>query len=754
MISTDKEVRSAWPSEALLQSVLRAASILQASGDWSAARRGLGVVAKALGADAAHLLWQGEPDQQDPESTPSQRPLLTWHPPDDDPGDGEAPDGSSHDSVAPVGLPAGEAPRLDRVTSDRGTEDPHQAAWWMHAPVMVEGAVWGRVAFRQVADDHAGEAAWTADDAQLLEPLADQLAAWVQRTDRTAMGPVDWELQKDGASGTLPGLEARQLQRRVESQRALVEASRLLVSPGEVAMDEVLRIVGETTGADYAYLLAIRPDEGAGHSPLTDIQPDNPSPIDLDAYAHYEWHAPLSARPRQRHPLRRAQYDGPDNRATLAVPLLSRQHLLFGYLGIEFDQEPSPLTDEDVRLLNVLGDMLSAFLQRQITDRALRESERRYRHFVGTISEGIWRIDLKQPVAVDEAPKALVEAVQREGVMAECNSELARLFGAASPDELVGWSVTRLTEFTGQRILQDAVEADFRLQAQEYVVYDEDRNARHFIVNTSGVVEDGHLLSVWGSATEVTARVQLERRMVTALEQQQQRIGRNLHDSVGQLLTGVRMLAQNLEERHVQPGTGGHPQIQSIISYADEAAQHVSDLQRGLMPVQMERAGLAQALQELAGNTDVLPDVRCSYEHDGCTDVHAPETKLQLYRIAQEATNNALKHADPTEIVITLTSTKGMLHLGVEDDGTGFNVDERAHASLGLHSMHYRARAINAELDVQSAQGEGTTVRCRMSLDAVQARPESDHAESDHAESDHAESDQGSADTPRNQASS
>jgi signal transduction histidine kinase len=272
--------------------------------------------------------------------------------------------------------------------------------------------------------------------------------------------------------------------------------------------------------------------------------------------------------------------------------------------------------------------------------------------------------------------------------------------------------------------------------------------------------------------------------MVTALEQQQQRIGRDLHDSVGQLLTGVRMLAQNLEERHVQPGTGGHPQIQSIISYADEAAQHVSDLQRGLMPVQMERAGLAQALQELAGNTDVLPDVCCSYEHDGCTDVHAPETKLQLYRIAQEATNNALKHADPTEIVITLTSTKGMLHLGVEDDGIGFNVDERAHASLGLHSMHYRARAINAELDVQSTQGEGTTVRCRMSLDAVQARPESDHAESDHAESDHAESDhaesdhaesdhaesnhaesnhaesnhaesdQGSADTPRNQASS
>jgi signal transduction histidine kinase len=599
----------------------------------------------------------------------------------------------------------------------------------MHGPIMVEGAVWGRIAFRWTASEGSSASPWTTEEVRLLEPLADQFAAWVQRTDRTVIGPVDWETQKDGSSGALPDLEARQLQRRVESQRALVEASRLLVSPGEVAMDELLRIVGQTTGADYAYLLAIRPEDGEARSPLASTPPNNPSPIDLDAYAHYEWHAPTSARPRQGHPLHRAQPDARDDSATLAVPLLSRQHLLFGYLGIEFDQEPSPLTDEDVRLLNVLGDMLSAFLQRQITDRALRESERRYRHFVATISEAIWRIDLKQPVAVDQPPDALAKAVAQQGVMAECNSELARLFGATSPDELVGWSVSRLTEFTGQRIVRDAVEADFRLQAQEYVVYDRDRNARHFIVNTSGVVEGGQLRSVWGSTTEVTARVQLERRMVTALEQQQQRIGRDLHDSVGQLLTGVRMLAQNLEERHVQPGTDGHPQIQSIINYADEAAKHVSDLQRGLMPVQMERAGLAQALQELAGNTDVLPDVSCSYDHDGSTDVHAPETKLQLYRIAQEATNNALKHAEPSEIVITLTSSEGMLHLRVNDDGMGFDVAERATDSLGLHSMHYRARAINAELDVQSTRGSGTTVHCRMNLHDRAPSAESDGAE-------------------------
>ena len=704
MISSDKELHSASPPQTLQASALQAAAQLQASNEWSAVRRALGTIADALGADAAHLLQADEDEPSEEGARSPLRPIVTWHPPDE-----VRPDGA-----IPPPLPTPGAARLDRMEAS----GQRQVAWWMHGPVHADGDVWGRIAFRRSGDELPDDGGWAEADMQHLKALADQVGAWLQRTDRTAVGPVDWSVQKDGSSGQLPDLEARQLQRRVESQRALVEASKLLVSPGDVDMDELLRIVGRTTGADYAYLLTIRPEEGEGLSPLAGAQPNDPSPIDLDAYAHYEWYAPTSSRPRRGHPLERAQPDGEDG-ATLAVPLLSAQYLLFGYLGIEFDHEPSPLTDEDVRLLNVLGDMLSAFLQRQITDRALRESERRYRHFVETISEAIWRVDLSEPVAIDQAPDALARAVQEHGVMAECNSELARLFGAESPDELIGWTVGQLTAFTGRKIVRDAVDADFRLQSKEYVVHDDDRNGRHFIVNTSGVIEDGQLLSVWGSTTEVTERVQLERRMVTALEQQQQRIGRDLHDSVGQLLTGVRMLAQNLEERQVQPGSDGHPQIQSIINYADEASKHVSDLQRGLMPVQMERAGLAQALQELVSNTDVLPDVNCAYEHDGDTDVRAPETKLQLYRIAQEATNNALKHADPSSITIALTSSENVLHLRVEDDGTGFDPDERDSDSLGLHSMYYRARSISAALDVQSTKGRGTTVHCQLSRDDV-----------------------------------
>ncbi len=592
----------------------------------------------------------------------------------------------------------------------------HGIAAVLSCPIVTDDGLWGGVQFVQYAPP---EMDWSYDEARLLHPLAEHLAALLQArgTEEALPGRRSPHSQRGEAPGTADP-QALRLQRRVRAERALVEASKLLVSTEPFAMDELLRIVGKATGADYAYLVTIRPEEGHGPSPLASQSASTQAPIELDEYAHYEWYASRSARARRPAVGLAGEPASPDG-ATFAVPILSSENLLFGYLGIDFEDGASPLGDEDVRVLNVLGDMLCTYLQRQIADRALRKSERRYRHFVATISEAIWRIDFDPPVAVDQPAETQVEAVLQQGVIAECNDELARLFGGERAEHMIGWRVARLAEFTGHRLVHDAVEAGFQLQNREHVVYDERREPRHFIVNTSGVVEDGGLISIWGSTTEVTERVQLERRMVAALEQQQQRIGRDLHDSVGQLLTGVRMLAQNLEERHFRNGAPGAEQVRKIINYAEQAAKHVSDLQRGLMPVQMERAGLAQALKELASNTDVLPGVDCIYVVDGVTDVRDQEKKLQLYRIAQEATNNALKHARPSYIKIALKTDGDKVILEVEDDGVGFEMTQADRESLGLHSMYYRARSINGTLRVHSAPGSGTTVRCEVARTEV-----------------------------------
>lgn len=705
MIRSDYEHVGVEGREVILDALLLATKSLHGSDVRAAVEKALGIVARVMQADAARLFRFTTTDGER-----VARCCVAWTA-QHTPSTAYAEHVDVWGSDLERGIPL--CRRADQLSGEprRALLERGLAATIL-CPLVVDDVLWGTVQFVQCTP---ASTRWSNDEARLLQPFAEHLAALFEAKGTQALdAPSPWPTVQRRGVRSSNVVRAAYLQRRVRAERALVEASKLLVSTEPFEMEALLRIVGEATGADYAYLVTVRPDEENGPPALVPPGASSRPPIDLDAYAHYEWHAGEATQSSREQPLALDGEGGTPEGATFAVPILSSKNLLFGYLGIDFEDETSPLQDEDVRVLNVLGDMLCTYLQRRITDRALRNSEQRYRHFVDTISEAIWRIDFDSPVVTDQSVAAQVEAVMQNGSMAECNGELARLFGVERPVQLIGRSVASLTEFTGRRIVHDVVKSGFRLQRREYVVYDEEREPRYFLINTSGVVEDGGLVSVWGSTTEVTERVLLERRMVAALEQQQQRIGRDLHDSVGQLLTGMRMLAQNLEERHFGAGRPGQEQVRKIISYADEAAQHVSDLQRGLMPVQMERGGLAQALQELASNTDVLPDVDCIYVVDGGADVRDPERKLQLYRIAQEATNNALKHARPSYIKIALKTNDDTIVLEVEDDGVGFDLTQTGKESLGLHSMYYRARSIDAVLQIFSEPGSGTAVRCEI----------------------------------------
>jgi signal transduction histidine kinase len=490
------------------------------------------------------------------------------------------------------------------------------------------------------------------------------------------------------------------LRRRVRAERALVEASKLLVSPGACDFDELLEIVGEATGARYAYLVVITPDDVVRYPQEGTFSDVTRQPINLDTYRQHEWF-------REAAPTTEEE-GGP----TFAVPVLSADDQLFGYLGIEYDLGSAPCRDEDARVLSVLGDMLCTYLQRQISEEALRRSEQRYRYFVDTIAEAIWRIDLVAPLDRMASTSEQVEHLLTHGVISESNAAMAELLGYDAPGALSGEAVSELLPIVGSDLLYDVIEAGFELKQHEYVVGDE--RPRHFVVNTVGVDGPGGVDGIWGSVTEVTERVEMERRMVEALETQQQRIGRNLHDRVSQQLAGTRMLAQNLMDRHFDEGSKGHRDVEKIISYVDEAANHVSDLQRGVMPVQVERDGLAQGLQELVSRINRMEGVRCTYAYDGRTDVSDHEAKLQLYRIAQEATRNALRHGRPDRITIRLETVDDTIVMCVSDDGAGFDAlgVRRSSTALGMHSMRYRARLVGATFHVSSAPGEGTEICC------------------------------------------
>jgi PAS domain S-box-containing protein len=354
------------------------------------------------------------------------------------------------------------------------------------------------------------------------------------------------------------------------------------------------------------------------------------------------------------------------------------------------------------------GEEAVQMVIRDITDR--RRSEERYRNFVQTISEGVWRIDLAEPVSALALPYLQADRIFHHGYLAECNTMMTRLLGATRTESVVGKPLHTLVPTLDERTIHTFIEDGYRLHNHELTVQGEGE-PRHFALNAVGRLERGALVRIWGSCVEVTERVEMERRMVAVLEEQQERIGRDLHDSVGQLLTGIRMLSENLAARHFEPSAPGHAATRKVTAFAEEALQRVREICRGLVPPQLYQEGLTSALRALAANIDSLSDVRCIFVHQGTVDIEDYDAKLQLYRMTQEAINNAMKHAEPSHVWIRFIHTHEQFTLEIEDDGVGFDVESNLGKSLGLYSMKRRASSIRATLTIDSEPGVGTMVR-------------------------------------------
>jgi PAS domain S-box-containing protein len=364
-----------------------------------------------------------------------------------------------------------------------------------------------------------------------------------------------------------------------------------------------------------------------------------------------------------------------------------------------------------------LDDAVQTVL-RDITDR--RESEERYRTFVETISEGVWRVELDHPMPTLIPGSAQVEHVLCHGRLAEYNAAMERLFWSAAPPPL-GIPIETVLADHGPSFVRAFVNAGYQLHNHEIMISaNRPSGPRYFSINAVARFEQDALVGVWGSVTEITDRVQMERSMVAALEEQQERIGRDLHDSVGQLLTGVRMLSENLAARYAD--TDAAPTAARVVTYATEALDRVRTICRGLVPPQLYDEGAAAALAELVSHIDALGLVQCAFRHDGRADLTDPESSLQFYRILQEATTNALKHAQARHIWVYFGYDDDDIVLEIEDDGVGFAYDrDRAH-SIGLYSMHRRANSVGGRLAVETQPGAGTTIRVSLNTAARASR--------------------------------
>ncbi len=212
---------------------------------------------------------------------------------------------------------------------------------------------------------------------------------------------------------------------------------------------------------------------------------------------------------------------------------------------------------------------------------------------------------------------------------------------------------------------------------------------------------------------DATARRQLEREVLEVSNREQQRIGNDLHDGLGQELTGIALLLRGLENRAEREAPALSPSIEEVALLVNDAIFTTRALARGLSPVTFDRGGLALALEELARRLSAVfqLDVRCAADHAldrGLESVNA----LHLYRIAQEAVTNAAQHGHAGKVQIELRCDGDRGLLCIEDNGSGFNPAMHQSKGLGLRIMHYRAQMMAGSLRIESARARGTVVRC------------------------------------------
>ena len=371
----------------------------------------------------------------------------------------------------------------------------------------------------------------------------------------------------------------------------------------------------------------------------------------------------------------------------------------YGVLAVHAP-EPDWFTADDVYFLQSVANVLAGAVERGRAEQALRESRAKAQAIVETTVEGIITID-------------------KRGRIESFNDAAQDIFGYAA-HEVIGENVKVL------------MPSPYREEHDGYIRSYHDTGRRRIIGigrEVTGLRKDGSTFPMelavsevdlddrqifTGIVRDISERRKLEKEILKVSEQERRRIGQDLHDGLGQMLTGIGLLGQNLTRQLKQDDHPCADDADEITSLVKEADQYARDLSRGLTPVDLEPSGLSEALQRLADNAIRLFDVDCSFKEVETVLVHDSTTATHLYRIAQEAVSNAVRHGDASRILITLAAGESQIRLRVRDNGSGFDPSSVNGPGKGIHIMNYRARIIEGTLDMNSSLGKGTVITCTL----------------------------------------
>jgi two-component system, LuxR family, sensor kinase FixL len=239
--------------------------------------------------------------------------------------------------------------------------------------------------------------------------------------------------------------------------------------------------------------------------------------------------------------------------------------------------------------------------------------------------------------------------------------------------------------------------------------------------------DDEHIYA--GIIKDISDRRMLEKKILETSDNERRKIGRELHDGLGQMLTGVRMLADSLARRLEANALPGADEVKEIAGMIRDADEYARILARGMVVVDIEHHGLNYSLENLCKRASRLTGVTVAFEETGNTEIAHESMSLHLYRIAQESVSNAIKHGKARNVKIRLSSNPHHTSLIIDDDGIGFDDESGIGLKLnksnsevikwlkdqpgaGLHIMQHRAQMIGGILEIGRTEDDRTRVRC------------------------------------------
>jgi two-component system sensor kinase FixL len=319
-------------------------------------------------------------------------------------------------------------------------------------------------------------------------------------------------------------------------------------------------------------------------------------------------------------------------------------------------------------------------------------------------------------VILEEISDAIFTADEK-GAILTVNSAVSEMFGYEK-DELVGRNLKLLMPFPFNESQDNFMKSnlsggDKKILGEEREIHGLRKDDAVFPIEVvlSEIQWEGDRIFA-GVIRDLSARRALERKLIEIGNEERQRIGRNLHDGLGQMLTGIRMLSENLARKLNANALPCADDVQEIAEMIHEADEMVRSIARDMVQVDFEKSGLHVALDNLCKQTTKLTGVNCELMVTETVEIDDHSMALHLYRIIQEAINNAVKHGKADRVVVRLSRNDHHTSITVDDDGVGFCHDSEIGDGVGIQIMKHRAAIMGGLLEIHRIDESVTRIRC------------------------------------------